>query len=161
MRLLVIFCLLSASLFAHKLNLFTDYEDGTLYINAYFANGNGCQHCDVKVKSPDGKILNQLKTNKDGEANLDIKNKKFVVIVDAMGGHIAREEISLNEEQTTIEEQKEKKAIVKSDLQKENERLKAKVKLLEQELEYLNFAKIIFALLVIVGIFYFLKRVKK
>lgn len=77
MKILIFISLLSMSLFAHKLNLFTDYEDGTLYINAYFANGNGCQHCDVKVKSLDGKILNQLKTNKDGEANLDIKIKIY------------------------------------------------------------------------------------
>ncbi|AXX93187.1 hypothetical protein CPU12_05470 [Malaciobacter molluscorum LMG 25693] len=161
MKILIFISLLSMSLFAHKLNLFTDYEDGTLYINAYFANGNGCQHCDVKVKSLDGKILNQLKTNKDGEANLDIKNKKFIVIVDAMGGHIARKEISLNDDEPTIENKNNKNLIIKSDLQKENEKLKAKVKLLQQELQYLNFAKIIFALLVIVGIFYFLKRVKK
>ncbi|RXJ87876.1 hypothetical protein [Arcobacter sp. CECT 8985] len=161
MRLLIIFFLLASSLFAHKLSLFTDYEKGTLFIDAYFANGNGCQNCEVKVKTLDGKIIKQLKTDTKGEANIDINKKKFVVIVNAWGGHIARQEVSLDDKIPNNESKTIEHSVQKSDLEKENEKLRAKVKLLEQQLQYLNFAKIIFAIFIIIGIFYVLKRVKK
>lgn len=43
----------------------------------------------------------------------------------------------------------------------ENEKLKAEIKSLQAKLEAFNFLKTIFALLVIIGIFYILKRVKR
>ena len=46
-------------------------------------------------------------------------------------------------------------------LQEENKKLKQEVKVLKEKLEQMDIFKTIFALFVIIGIFAFLKRVKK
>ncbi|PHO09947.1 hypothetical protein CPG37_06290 [Malaciobacter canalis] len=161
MKIFLTLALLCVSLFAHKLNLFTDYENQTLYISAYFANGNGCQNCEVKIKDKDKKLLQKTFTNKKGEVSIDIKEDLFYVSVDAKGGHIATKKISLSKEEKQAIKDNSFKSINKSDLEKENERLKAKVKALESKLENMNILKTIFALLVIIGLFYILKRVKR
>ena len=46
-------------------------------------------------------------------------------------------------------------------LLEENKKLKLEVKLLEQKLSYFEIFKMLFALFIIIGIFIFLKKIKK
>ncbi len=157
MRIFLILTILILQLFAHKLNLFTTYEKDNLFISAYFASGNGCQNCKIKIEDEEGNLIQKAFTNTQGEASFNINKTSFYLLVDAGGGHIVKEKITKDISDEIVKEGKKPL----SSLEEENLKLKAKVKVLEEKLENLEFLKTIFALFIIFGIFYFLKRVKK
>lgn len=157
MKIFLILSILILQLFAHKLNLFTTYEKQTLFVSAYFASGNGCQNCKIKIEDEEGNLIQKSFTNTQGEASFNIDKTSFYILVDAGGGHIVKEKIT---KEISKEEIKEEKKPLTS-LEEENLMLKGKVKALEEKLQNLEFLKTIFALFIIFGIFYFLKRVKK
>ena len=154
-RITILLAVLFSFSFSHKLNVFTEFEDNKLFVSAYFANGNACQNCKVEIKKND-KLLISSTTNTKGEFEETLKEKEILLSVDAGSGHqvskIVVQEYSVN---TSLENEE----LVK--LQEENKKLKQQVKLLEEKLEQMDIFKTIFALLVIVGIFAFLKRIKK
>lgn len=163
-KLIIVVCILTSSLFAHKLNVFTTFEDNSLFVSAYFANGNGCQNCKVVIKSLDEKVINEGLTNTKGEYEVKLNNTEFKVGVDAGGGHLAFETVTAEVEESPV--LKTEKFIKNNNdefqkLKDENRKLRSEVKLLESQLQILELFKIIFGLLVIVGIFIFLKRIKK
>ncbi|AXH10534.1 hypothetical protein CP960_08355 [Malaciobacter halophilus] len=160
MRLIFLLTFLCLSLFAHRLNLFTTYEEDNLFINAYFANGNGCQNCKITIKDENGNVIKNLFTDKKGEAILKLPKNNVTLIVDAKGGHIVTKKLTFHKA-TKKSNTKNIEEESKSKLQMENEKLKAEIKSLQAKLEAFNFLKTIFALLVIIGIFYILKRVKR
>ncbi|AXH15805.1 hypothetical protein CP985_14055 [Malaciobacter mytili LMG 24559] len=157
MKIFLILTIFVLQLFAHKLNLFTTYEKDTLFISAYFASGNGCQNCKIKIEDETGQLIQKAFTNTQGEASFNINKNSFYILVDAGGGHIVKEKITKEISDKIVKE--EKKPL--NSLEEENFKLKAKVKALEEKLEKLEFLKTIFALFIIFGIFYILKRVKK
>lgn len=157
-RIFFLIILISSFSYAHRLNVFTDYDKNQLYISAYFANGNACQNCKVKILSNE-KILLESKTNIKGELEVEINNKEFTLSVDAGGGHLVNKNLSFAKKE-------EKSTVIKnnsqlSELEEENKKLKQKIKLLEEKLEQMDLFKTIFALFIIVLIFAFLKRIKK
>lgn len=161
MKTLSLVLLFSVSLFAHKLNIFTTFEDGRLFVSSYFANGNGCQNCKVSLKDKDENVLQTLTTNVDGEVIFENILNGTHVIVDAGSGHIAKENLelfaaNLNDEKKVVSDN-----LLIEELKNENLELKLKVKSLEEKLQFLDIFKTIFALVVIVLIFLFLKKVKK
>ena len=143
-------------MFAHKLNIFTEYENGKLYISSYFANGNGCQNCKVTIKDENENILKEEFTNKDGELITSVSNSKLKIIVDAKAGHIVSKDIVLKLDDIKKEENQDLKK-----LKEENQKLKAKIKSLEQRLQFFDILKSLLAVLAIFLIFYLLKRFKK
>jgi len=153
-KLLLLTIFISFS-YAHKLSVFTDFEDNKLYVSAYFANGNACQNCKLKIIKDD-ELLVEDKTNEKGEFETTINAKEFLLSVDAGGGHAVLKSIhEVVKPQTRYENKQLQK------LEDENKKLKVQVKILEEKLEQMDIFKTIFALLVIVGIFAFLKRIKK
>lgn len=156
--LAILFMLFSISN-AHKLNVFTNFEDNTLYVNAYFANGNACQNCKLKILKDD-KLILENKTNEKGEFEVKTKLNSFVLSLDAGSGHVVLKDIK-KDISKQIKSKKNYEDTQLEKLQKQNEELKLQIKLLEEKLSYFEFFKIVFALLVIFGIFAFLKRVKK
>lgn len=160
MKKICILFLYVSFLFSHKLNVFVDYEDGLLFVNSYFANGNPCKNCSVIVSSLDGKVLDKDKTNKKGEYYKKIRLKEFEITVDGSSGHISKEIIhNTKEEKETIIYNANDSELDK--IKDENNKLKMKIKSLEKQLEMKEFFKIFFALLIIILIFVFLKRIKK
>jgi len=166
-KLLVLFFCLSSFLFAHKLNLFTTYEDETLFISVYFANGKGCKNCKITIKDKDEKVLLKAKTNKKGEFTTNLYNDSVIVSVDAGGGHIVSDYIELiKSPKSQVLELKEEKEVKKNDneliekLKKENQELKNQIKVLEEKSNMMDIYKTLLGLLVIALIFLFLKRVK-
>lgn len=160
-KFLIVLCIFTSSLFAHKLNVFTTFEDNSLFVSAYFANGAGCQNCKVVIKSMDNKILNEGLTNSDGEYEVKLNTNEFQVGVDAGGGHLAFEKVegTIEEKPALKTEDSSNDELIK--LKDENRKLRSEVKLLKSQLQILEVFKIVFGLLIIFGIFLFLKRIKK
>ncbi len=142
--------------FAHKLNVFVDYENGSLFVNSYFANGSPCKNCSLKVLSLDGVIITEAKTNDDGDYYKKMPLREVEVVVDAGGGHSAREVFKRDEENITTSSNNTELENIKA----ENQKLKMKIKSLEKQINLKEFAKIFFALLIIFLIFVILKRIK-
>ncbi len=100
MKIFLALSLLCVSLFAHKLNLFTDYENQTLYISAYILQMvMVAKIAKLKLKIKIKNFCKKTFTNKKGEVSIDIKEDNFYVSVDAKGGHIATKKISLSKEE--------------------------------------------------------------
>lgn len=122
--------------FAHKINLFITTEDTNLEIYSYFANGAACKRCKLIIKNEDKIILEDI-LNEEGKYKYKPTFKNIEVIIDATGGHIAKEKIEV----TNIKIEALKEHIKEEDNKKN-----------------LN---IIIGLILIFFIFFFLKRFKK
>jgi len=57
MKKFLLISIIPIFLFAHKINLFLDYENGNLFINSYFANAKGCINCKFEIKDKDGNLI--------------------------------------------------------------------------------------------------------
>ena len=134
MRVIILFFFIVVSVFAHKLNLFLDFENKNLYIYSYFASASPCKNCKIELLDANNKIVQELRTDEKGECYLKEFSKVKYVKVEALGGHGVKKEISYNDK--TQKKQKIDK--------KEN-----------------SYIESIFAFLVIIVIFLLLKRIKK
>lgn len=161
MRSIFILFLCINFMFAHKLNVFVDYEKGSLFVSSYFGNGNPCKNCTLKISNLDGKIIEENKTDTKGEYYKKIDLKDFEVMVDAGSGHIGKEIVKSNIKDIKQDIQTNKNESEIEKLKSENQKLKMKIKSLEKQVNMMEIVKILFALLVIVFIFMFLKRIKK
>lgn len=142
MRIFLLLSLIVISLYAHKLNLFLEYENNNeqLYIYSYFASGTPCMNCEIKLMDENKKIIKKLQTNKEGEYYLkDFSGIKYVE-VEALGGHAAT--LSIDE----IIDEKMNKEEIKSEVKKE---------------EKFSYFESIIALILVLAIFASLKKVKK
>ncbi|MDX4071105.1 hypothetical protein Q6A88_05270 [Aliarcobacter skirrowii] len=146
-------------LFAHKINMYLDIKDDSLYINSYFANAKPCKNCKFKIETKDGLVLED-RLNDNGEYIYKGSNEYFKVTVDAGSSHIVTKEIeSLKiKNENIIEEKIEDKKL--KDLIEENSLLKNKIEVLEEQLNYFEIFKIVFGLILIAFIFLIIKRVK-
>ncbi|OCL88179.1 hypothetical protein [Arcobacter porcinus] len=146
-------------LFAHKINMYLDIKDDSLYINSYFANAKPCKNCKFKIETKDRLVLED-RLNDNGEYIYKGSNEYFKVTVDAGSSHIVTKEIeSLKiKNENIIEEKIEDKKL--KDLIEENSLLKNKIEVLEEQLNYFEIFKIIFGLILISLIFLIIKRVK-
>ncbi len=132
MRILFFLLFISATLFAHKLNLFLDFKDEKLFIYSYFNSGAPCKNCKVELLNKDDKLVKTLQTDENGEYLLaDYKNISCIR-VEAFGGHATRGKID-------IQNKEEETPITKED----------------------SFLESIIAIILIILIFLGLKRVKK
>jgi nickel transport protein len=121
---------------AHKINLFISEQNGTLDIYSYFANGGACKNCQLIIKNGDSIVLDDT-LNSEGKYQYNSPYKNIEVIVDATGGHRASEIVELEN-------------IKKEDLKTHIEQEKNK--------EYIN---IFIGLILILVIFFILKKIKK
>ncbi|OCL83406.1 MULTISPECIES: hypothetical protein [Arcobacteraceae] len=146
-------------LFAHKINMYLDIKDDSLYINSYFANAKPCKNCKFKIETKDRLVLED-RLNDNGEYIYKGSNEYFKVTVDAGSSHIVTKEIeSLKiKNENIIEEKIEDKKL--KDLIEENSLLKNKIEVLEEQLNYFEIFKIVFGLILISLIFLIIKRVK-
>jgi len=156
MRLILICIIFVGSLYAHKLNVFLNQDNRSVYVSAYFASGAFCQECRVEVFNKNKTILQTGITNKDGEFIITKLDSVLNVSVEALGGHKVSN--SIKPKLT----QKEKVSTQEFDaLKKQNIQLKREIELLKEKNSFADILKMMFALLVIVSIFFVLKRVKK
>lgn len=160
MRKYVLLILLPFFLYAHKINLFTEYSNNNLYISSYFANGKGCTNCILKIKDENNILLLEDKLNSQGEYNYKTSQMNLKITIDAGSGHITSKDIFSQEiKKTVVLEDDNKNQEIVSLLEK-NKALENKIKLLEEKLDYMEIFKVIIGLLLIFLIFLFLKRIK-
>ena len=136
MRYFLLLTLFISFSFAHKINLFVTNEENGVNIYSYFANGNPCINCKLLIKNGENIILED-KLDVNGKYLYSSKYKDIQVTIDASGGHIAKQDI-------VVENIK-------------NESLQTHLKE-EKENEYI---KILISLFLIVLIFYVLKMLKR
>lgn len=155
---IVLFLLLFVSfVFSHKLNLFLSQEGDKVYASAYFATGSFCKNCEITVRDVKGDIIQNGKTNRSGEFIITKLAPKIFVDVKTIEGHGAKYILDIEQ----VVEKKEEKTQEISELMKEIERLKTQNKLLQEKVDQNELLKMIFALFIIAGIFFVLKRIKK
>ena len=115
MKIVFLFLLITSSLFAHKINLFVTNEENGVNIYSYFANGNPCINCKLIIKNGENIVLED-KLDANGKYLYSSKYKDIQVTIDASGGHIAKQDIVVenikNESlQTHLKEEKENEHI--------------------------------------------------
>ena len=136
MRYFLLLALFISFSFAHKINLFVTNEENGVNIYSYFANGNPCINCKLLIKNGENIVLED-KLDANGKYLYSSKYKDIQVTIDASGGHIAKQDI-------VVENIK-------------NESLRTHLKE-EKENEHI---KILISLLLIGLIFYVLKIIKR
>jgi len=157
MKKILFISIIPIFLFAHKINLFLDYENGNLFINSYFANAKGCINCKFEVRDENNKLIFSDSLNENGEYNYKTNIENLTVTIDAGAGHIVSKSIK----EIVSDEKIEKNS--NNELEKlleENLKLKNHIKVLEEQLNYFEIFKVILGLVIIGLIFLFLKRVK-
>ena len=115
MKIIFLFLLIVSSLFAHKINLFMTNEENGVNIFSYFASGDPCINCKLIIKNGEN-ILLEDKLDANGKYLYSSKYKDIQVTIDASGGHIAKQDIVVenikNESlQTHLKEEKENEHI--------------------------------------------------
>lgn len=113
MKYIFLFCLIFNFSYAHKINLFVTNENDTLEIYSYFASGNPCKSCKLLIKNEDKIILEDV-LNEEGRYIYRPTVDTIEIVVDASGGHIAKEKLVLSNIkqenlQTHIKEEENKK----------------------------------------------------
>ena len=136
MRYFLLLALFISFSFAHKINLFVTNEENGVNIYSYFASGDPCINCKLIIKNGENVVLED-KLDANGKYLYSSKYKDIQVTIDASGGHIAKQDI-------VVENIK-------------NESLQTHLKE-EKENEYI---KILISLVLIGAIFYVLKIVKR
>ncbi len=166
MRAAILFFLLTPLLLAHKLNIFTDYKDGVLFVQSYYANGNPCSECKVRATDSEDRELFAAMLDRDGKIERTIvleDNTK--IVLDASGGHLAEALIKVGQKAEAPKKEPKKESIDNDALQKMIESAVAKevrpilIKM-EQESE-MSMAKIISGVGYIAGIFGLLVLLKR
>lgn len=138
MKIILLSFLFLSSLFAHKLNIFLIEENENLIISSYFASGAYCKNCKVEFYNLNNKLIKEAKTDKNGEYLIKKPQESLTIKVEAIGGHAAFEKYEVdNNISKNKKEDKEVKSLKDSLLQS------------------------LIAILLIVGIFLLLKRIKK
>ena len=159
MRMIFLFLLFISSLYAHKLNVFLTQENDKVYVSSYYASGSFCKSCKVEVLNKNRDLIQEGTTNEKGEFIVLKLDSTIHVSVEAQGGHKVQNSIDvkiIKKEEISNKNFKELET-----LKEENKKLKREIKLLKEKNSSSDIFKMIFALLVIAGIFFALKRVKK
>ena len=136
MRYFILLALFISFSFAHKINLFVTNEENGVNIYSYFASGNPCINCKLLIKNGENIILED-KLDANGKYLYSSKYKDIQVTIDASGGHIAKQDI-------VVENIKNESLQTHLKEEKENEHI-----------------KILISLVLIGAIFYVLKIVKR
>lgn len=115
MRYFFLLALFISFSFAHKINLFVTNEENGVNIYSYFASGDPCINCKLIIKNGENIVLED-KLDANGKYLYSSKYKDIQVTIDASGGHIAKQDIVVenikNESlQTHLKEEKENEYI--------------------------------------------------
>lgn len=157
---ILIFFLLPIFIYAHSLSVTASYEDGELFIESFYGDGNPCKECEFSIKKEEKE---QFKGNLDSEGVFEDMVKletPFDVHVDGGMGHWADVTIEGNEmgvesdvinstnmTMNSIDETKIRQ-IIRSELNKQNTKIESII-----EKNKSNTEKMLMGLGYILGIF--------
>ena len=157
MRVVFLIFICVSFAFSHKLNLFLNQEGDKVFASSYFATGSFCKNCEITVRNGKGKLIQTGKTDDKGEFIITKLAPRIFVDVKTIEGHAAKYILNIEE----ISSKREEKIKEINDLKEEISKLKRENKLLKEKVEQNELLKMVFALFVIAGIFFVLKRIKK
>jgi len=69
-RVLLLF-IFSLFVYAHRVDVYAEYYNGKIDVFGYFSDGTPTKNADVKIFSPDGKLLFEGKTDKSGRIEIN------------------------------------------------------------------------------------------
>ncbi|HIO41551.1 MAG TPA: hypothetical protein EYN34_01520 [Aquifex sp.] len=102
MKRLLLLTLFPLLVFAHRVDVYAEYYGGKIDVFGYFPDGTPAKNADVKLYSPDGKLLFEGKTDKSGR--IEIPPPKGVgevkIVLYAGLGHKAETTLVLPNNQT-------------------------------------------------------------
>ncbi|RTZ58112.1 MAG: hypothetical protein DSZ31_06430 [Gammaproteobacteria bacterium] len=89
-------------IFAHRVDVYAEFNNGTLEIFGYFPDGTPAKGVDVKVFTPDGKLIYEGKTDQEGWLKIPLTQKvdKVKVVLYAGLGHKAQTTVVINSSPT-------------------------------------------------------------
>ena len=171
MKILILF-LLPIMMFSHSLSVTASYEDGELFVESFFGDGNPCKECPFSVKKAQKEVFTgKLDDAGVFEDTIELK-PPFDVHIDGGMGHWADVKIEGNEmgekpdtmssDTTTMNSIDETKIrqIIRSELNKQNTKIESMI-----ERNKSNTEKMLVGLGYILGIFglwqLFMRRPKK
>lgn len=133
MKIVLFFLFLFSFSFAHKLNLFLYEEENKVLVSSYFASGSSCKNCKIEVYNLNKELIQEAKTDEKGEYTINSIQPKMIIRVEALGGHAVQKEFEIKGIKANKKEIKKTDSIFES----------------------------ILAVILILLIFFFLKRIKK
>jgi nickel transport protein len=117
MKQLFLILILAMFAYAHKLNIFTDYQNGVLFVQSYYASGDACAGCVIKIQDANNAQIYDGVLDANGKSEIKINlPDSSKVIVSASGGHLV--EANLGQSLSSDSN------ITKDDLHIDNARLK-------------------------------------
>lgn len=94
----ILIVLFANNAFAHKIKIFAMVEGAHVSGNVYFPGGGRAHNVAVSVRGPQEQMLDQVRTNEEGEFSYTVKYKcDQVLLVDTGDGHKAVFRIEENE----------------------------------------------------------------
>ncbi len=83
---------------AHKVNLFTYYEDGFVFIESYFPDGTACRNSRILARDESGAVVAEGVTDNDGLFSFPFENAGVLNIsLNAGDGHGAETTLKIEE----------------------------------------------------------------
>ena len=106
MKRLLLLTLFPLLVFAHRVDVYAEYYGGKIDVFGYFPDGTPAKHADVKLYSPDGKLLFEGKTDQSGRIEIPPPKgvSKVKIVLYAGLGHKAETTLALPNNQTTKSE---------------------------------------------------------
>ena len=103
MRRLLLLTFFPLLVFAHRVDVYAEYYGGKIDVFGYFSDGTPAKHADVKLYSPDGKLLFEGKTDQSGRIEIPPPKGvgKVKIVLYAGLGHKAETTLVLPNNQTT------------------------------------------------------------
>ena len=91
MRSYILAIFIPLIVFAHRVDVYAEYYNGKIDVFGYFPDGTPAKNADVKLYSPDGKLLFEGKTDKSGRIEISPPKgvKKVKIVLYAGLGHKA------------------------------------------------------------------------
>ena len=97
MRRYILIALFPLIVFAHRVDVYAEYYNGTIDVFGYFSDGTPAKGADVKLYSPGGKLLFEGKTDQNGRIEIPPPKGvgKVKIVLYAGLGHKAETTLSL------------------------------------------------------------------
>jgi len=89
---------ITATAYAHKVNVFAYVEGDQIYIQGYFSDGHMAKNSEVTIYGDNGQELTKGQTNEEGEITFPVQGKQALrIVLNAGQGHQASYEIPVEE----------------------------------------------------------------
>ncbi len=82
----IILLILSITLHAHSLKVFTSSDEENLYVKAYYSSSSPCRNCDVSITTFSNQTIHK-KTDNKGKLTIPLSLKPVKILVDGALGH--------------------------------------------------------------------------